>query len=213
MIKEFIKRNSKKLIITSLVAATVVASVGGYIYTKQNEFKNKVVRFHVLANSDSNVDQAVKLKVKDEVIKYVQPLLKESKSIEQSKDILNSNKDKIIAIANKELSDNGQTYTASAKLSKFDFPVKSYGDIVFPSGEYEAFRIVLGNGEGKNWWCVMFPPLCFIDVKNAVADKEMQSELSKVLTDEELEKVNAKKENTNVKFKFKAVEVLKGLMN
>ncbi|MEF9952808.1 MAG: stage II sporulation protein R [Clostridium sp.] len=213
MIKEFINRNSKKLIIASLVAVASVSAIGGYIYTKQNSFKNKVVRFHVLANSDSNVDQAVKLKVKDQVIKYVQPLLKESKSIKESKEILNSNKDKIIAIANRELSQNGQTYTASAKLGKFDFPVKSYGDIVFPSGEYEAFRIVLGNGEGKNWWCVMFPPLCFIDVKNAVADKEMENQLSKVLTDEELEKVNAKKQNTNVKFKFKTIEVLKGIMN
>lgn len=212
MIKEFINRNSKKLIIASLVAVASVSAIGGYIYTKQNSFKNKVVRFHVLANSDSNVDQAVKLKVKDQVIKYVQPLLKESKSIKESKEILNSNKDKIIAIANRELSQNGQTYTASAKLGKFDFPVKSYGDIVFPSGEYEAFRIVLGNGEGKNWWCVMFPPLCFIDVKNAVADKEMENELSKVLTDDELERVNAKKEDTNVKFKFKTIEVLKGLV-
>lgn len=206
-----ILKNNKKKFIAALVGMSILCTGSVLIYKKTNSLNNKVVRFHVLANSDTNIDQGVKIKVKDEVIKFVQPLLKNSKSIKESKKILNNNKDKIINLANETIKKNGLTYTASAELGKFDFPVKSYGDIVFPSGEYEAFRIVLGNGEGKNWWCVMFPPLCFIDVKNAVADEEMKDELGKVLTKEELESVTPNKKEPELK--LKSVEVIKNILN
>ncbi|MEG0641230.1 MAG: stage II sporulation protein R [Clostridium sp.] len=210
MVLEFIKNNKKKVAL-GLTAVMVVCLAGVFIYNKTHSLNSKVIRFHVLANSDTNIDQTVKIKVKDKVIKYVQPLLKESKSIKESKKILNDNKDKIINIANKELKQNGQVYTSSASIGKFDFPVKSYGDIVFPSGEYDAFRIILGEGQGKNWWCVMFPPLCFVDVKNAVADKEMEKELSKVLTQREMESVNINKKSHVPELKFKSLEIIRNI--
>lgn len=199
-------RNKKKVI--AALTVLIIATVGIYIYNKNNSLYSKVVRFHVLANSDTNLDQTVKIKVKDEVIKYVQPLLKNSKSLDESKKILNENKENIINIADKTLKESGQDYTATAEIKKVDFPVKSYGDIVFPSGEYEAFRIILGKGEGKNWWCVMFPPLCFVDVKNAVADEKMEKELEKVLSKSEMESVMQDKKEKAPKFKFKSVEFI-----
>lgn len=195
-----------------LILCVIFTFTGGYLYKKYNSLNNKVVRFHVLANSDTNIDQSVKLKVKDSVIKYVQPLLENSESLDESKSILNHNKEKIIKIANKVLAENGQVYTASAELGKFDFPVKSYGDIVFPSGEYEAFRIVLGEGEGKNWWCVMFPPLCFVDTKNAIAEEEMEKKLEKVLTKEEIQEISQNKEKAP-KLKLKSAEFINKLFN
>lgn len=202
-------RNKKKVVF-SLIALLLII-IGVYGYNKNNSLYSKVIRFHVLANSDTNIDQTVKVMVKDEVIKYVEPLLKNSKSLEESKKILNENKGNIVNLANKTLMENGQVYTASAEISKVDFPVKSYGDIVFPGGKYDAFRIILGEGEGKNWWCVMFPPLCFVDVKNAIADEKMEKELEKVLTKDEMENImqNKKKEAPN--FKFKSLEFIEGL--
>ncbi|KMT22816.1 stage II sporulation protein R [Clostridium cylindrosporum] len=205
-----IKKNKIKVII-ALMTSITIGSLGAFIYNRSNSLNDKVVRFHVLANSDSNLDQGVKIKVKDNVIKYVQPLLKNSKSIDESKEILENNKANIINLANKVLKQNGQTYTARAEIGRFDFPVKSYGDIVFPSGEYDAFRIILGEGEGKNWWCVMFPPLCFVDVKNAVADEEMEKELKKVLTDDELKSITQNKAKDKTKFKLKSLEVLQDI--
>lgn len=187
-----IMRN-RRIVFTMMIFSIFLAVVAGYlIYNKKGSLNDKVIRFHVLANSDSNLDQEVKIKVKDKVISYVEPLLHDSVSLEESKSILIANEKNIIRVANEVLEENGQTYTTSVEIGKFNFPVKSYGDIVFPSGEYDAFRIKLGKAEGKNWWCVMFPPLCFIDTKNAVSSKKVESELEKVLTNKEIENISQK---------------------
>lgn len=184
---------NKRIVFTMTMFSIFLAVVAGYlVYNKKSSLNDKVIRFHVLANSDSNLDQEVKIKVKDKVISYVEPLLHDSISLEESKSILIANEENIIRVANEVLEENGQTYTTSVEIGKFNFPVKSYGDIVFPSGEYDAFRIKLGKAEGKNWWCVMFPPLCFIDTKNAVSSKRMENELEKVLTNEEIENISQK---------------------
>ncbi len=207
--KDILLNRKIQLIIFLIICIGI--SVGIYL-NKKDSLNKKVIRFHVLANSDSNLDQGVKLKVKDNVIKYIHPLLKESSSLDESRKILNENKDEIINIANKTLKENGQDYVATAEMAKQQFPVKSYGNIVFPSGEYEAFRILLGKAEGKNWWCVMFPPLCFVDVKNALADVEMEEELKKTLSDSEIEAISQTNKEEKTKFKFKSVEVVKDLI-
>ena len=207
--KEILLNRKIQLIIFLIICIGVSV---GIFFNKKDSLNKKVIRFHVLANSDSNLDQGVKLKVKDNVIKYIHPLLKESSSLDESRKILNENKDEIINIANKTLRENGQDYVATAEMTKQQFPVKSYGNIVFPSGEYEAFRILLGKAEGKNWWCVMFPPLCFVDVKNALADDEMEEELKKTLSDSEIEAISQKSKEEKTKLKFKSVEVVKDLI-
>ncbi|MEG1256458.1 stage II sporulation protein R [Clostridium sp.] len=155
------------------------------------EISSKLIRFHVIANSDSEEDQALKLKVRDAVLKYVQPLLKDSKDIEESRRILKREDKKIIEIANKVVEDNSYNYCIESTLTKEYFPVKTYGNITLPQGEYEAYRIIIGTGEGQNWWCVMFPPICFVDItRGDVAYEETEEEMKRVLDDDEYNMVD-----------------------
>lgn len=170
------------------------------------DISEKLIRFHVLANSNSDIDQELKLKVKDEVLKYISPILEESKSLEESREILKREDENIIKIAEDYIKSQGFNYNVETTLSRENFPVKQYGNIILPQGEYEAYRILIGEGEGENWWCVMFPPLCFIDVtKGQVSYDKTEEKMKDVLTDEEFDKVN-KKEN-NVKFGLKIFDL------
>ena len=128
-----------------------------------NDVKDSLIRFHVIANSDTDEDQALKIKVKNKVIEYLYPYLSNSSSIEESRKIIIDNEDKVKQIAQKVIKDNNYSYGVKLELSHENFPEKSYGNIVLPQGNYEAFRIIIGSGQGRNWWCVMFPPLCFVD--------------------------------------------------
>ncbi len=181
------------------------------------EISEKLIRFHVIANSDTKEDQALKLKIRDEVLKYVQPLLKKSKSIEESRIILNEENKRILDIAKTVIEKNGYDYSVESTLSKEYFPVKSYGNITLPQGEYEAYRIIVGTGKGQNWWCVMFPPICFVDItKGQVAYEETEEQMKRVLTKEEYKMVNDTKmvDNTrdnNIVVKFKLVDMIKKL--
>lgn len=180
-------------------------------FTEENiveDISEKLIRFHVLANSDSDIDQDLKLRVKDEVLKYISPILNESQSLEESREILKREDKNIIKIAEDYIKSQGFDYTVETTLTRENFPVKEYGNIVLPQGEYEAYRILIGEGEGQNWWCVMFPPLCFIDVtKGQVAYDETEKKMKDVLSEEEFKSVN-KKEN-NVKFGLKVIDLFK----
>lgn len=154
-----------------------------------DKVSDKVIRFHVIANSDSEEDQALKLRVRDEVLDEIGPKLAVSKSKGESQDIINKNLDNIRAAARDEISKSGKGYDVAVSLGKASFPTKQYSDIVFPAGEYDALRVVIGKGEGKNWWCVMFPPLCFIDITRGITSADTESELKSVLSDEEYDSI------------------------
>ena len=201
----------------SLLLLTILTISTVYIYGEvskvekvSSNYKDKLIRFHVLANSDSEEDQKLKLKVRDEVIKYLQPLLKESKSIKESEKIILSESENIKKISKNIISKNGYTYEVKVNLEYSKFPAKQYSNIVLPAGEYKALRIIIGDGEGKNWWCVMFPPLCFVDENNGVIDKETDKKLKKILTEEEYKLISGENADkaTNKKFKFKILEIL-----
>ncbi|MCY6958756.1 stage II sporulation protein R [Clostridium sp. ZC22-4] len=179
----------------------------------QKEISKKLIRFHVLANSDSTEDQALKLKVRDEVLDYIYPKLKNSKNIEESRGIIQQEDKEIKKIAERVIKEKGYNYNISTMLSHENFPVKSYGNITLPQGNYEAYRIIIGKGEGHNWWCVMFPPLCFTDItKGEVAYTETERDMKQVLTPEEYKFVNnTNKDKNNLVVKFKVVEVLKNI--
>ncbi|CAG7839278.1 peptidase [Clostridium novyi B str. ATCC 27606] len=179
----------------------------------QKSIANKLIRFHVIANSDSTEDQALKLKVRDEILEYISPKLKNSKSIEESRQIIKENSEVINAIAKKTIQKNGYTYTVKTELSHENFPVKTYGDITLPQGDYEAYRVIIGNGKGHNWWCVMFPPLCFTDITKGEVELQKTDEMmKKTLTKEEYKLVNNKyEENNEIIFKFKIIEKLKNI--
>ncbi|WP_291563324.1 MULTISPECIES: stage II sporulation protein R [unclassified Clostridium] len=156
-----------------------------------DDISNKLIRFHVIANSDNESDQALKLQIRDRVLQYISPKLNNSKSIEESREILDIENENILNIAKEVINENGYNYDVESTLSKEYFPIKTYGNITLPQGKYEAYRIIIGSGEGQNWWCVMFPPLCFVDVtKGSIAYEETEKQMKEVLNEKEYNKVN-----------------------
>lgn len=171
------------------------------------EISEKIIRFHVLANSDSKEDQDLKLKVRDAVIEFVSPSLKNSKGIDESRKILLSLEDEVIEVAKKVIKEEGYDYSVDVELAMTNFPVKTYGNVTLPQGEYEAFRVLIGEAKGQNWWCVMFPPLCFIDMtKGQISYEESEEELSKVLTEEEYSLIT-EEEDSKIEFRFKLADL------
>lgn len=157
----------------------------------QQSVAKKIIRFHILANSDSNEDQALKLKVRDKVLEYISPKLSNSKSIDESREILKKYDKNVVDIAQRVIKENGYNYSVKTELTHMDFPVKLYGNILLPQGRYEAYRILIGSAKGHNWWCVMFPPLCFTDItKGNVEPKKTQQEMKNVLTKEEYDLID-----------------------
>lgn len=164
----------------------------------QQELAKEVFRFHVLANSDSEEDQALKMKVKEEVLSYMKESLPEAETVQETKDWAREHEKEIERTAEEVIRREGYAYKADASVCVCDFPDKSYGDVFFPAGKYEALRIEIGNAQGRNWWCVLYPNLCFVDSIHAVVSEEGKEDLQEVLTDEEYEMVTA-----TSKFKIK----------
>lgn len=189
--------NMKKLFLLGLCIVLITGFTFAKLRTDEpKNMSDKLIRFHVIANSDLDEDQAVKLKVRDAILEDVGPKLSKSSSRDESLKILEENLNNIESIANRVLSKEGEDYRANAILGNFNFPIKKYGTITLPAGEYKALRVVLGEGEGKNWWCVMFPPLCFIDITRGLTSAKTDSELKKVLNDEEVESITAFKQQS-----------------
>lgn len=167
----------------------------GILYTKaawlQHDISEKVLRFHVLANSDDEADQNLKLAVRDAVGSYMQKKLTGVEDLEECEQIVNGNLDQIREVAAETIAQNGYDYDVTAELEYTSFPVKSYGSYTFPAGEYEALRVVIGEGKGHNWWCVMYPNMCFSGSMYEVVDEQAGEKLREVLTTEEYEKVLA----------------------
>jgi stage II sporulation protein R len=180
----------------------------------QEDIAGKLIRFHVIANSDDKIDQGLKLKIRDSVLEYVSPKLKDCKNIEESRKIIN-NEDKIIKkISETIIKENGFKYSVTTALSQEYFPVKTYGNITLPQGKYEAYRIIIGTGTGQNWWCVMFPPLCFVDItKGNVSYEKTEKEMKSVLSRDEYKLVDNRVSNKKIIVKFKLAEIFSELFS
>jgi stage II sporulation protein R len=135
------------------------------------------------------------------------------KDISQVKQLITDNLALIENIAARVLSDNNKAYGAKVALGNFDFPTKAYGNLTLPAGNYQALKIVLGDGKGQNWWCVMFPPLCFIDIAHGVLPEQTMDKLKDSLSEDEYELLTAAKtqQEVPVKLKFKIVEIVKSM--
>ena len=207
------------ILVLSLIAVMSIMSISisgevKKISAASEDYKNKLIRFHVIANSDSDEDQNLKLKVRDAVIDYLQPKLELSSSIEESETIIKSEYKKLEDISKNIVLENGYKYDISVGIDYSTFPTKQYSNVVLPAGEYKALRIIIGEGKGKNWWCVMFPPLCFVDEQSSIIDTETDKKLREILTEEEYELIaqNNKKQVNKVEVKFKIVEILQNIM-
>ena len=147
----------------------------------QPSIASKILRFHVLANSDSEADQEVKEKVRDAVGVYLGPYLENAANLEETRQIVDENMEEIIDISKQTLKENGFDYEVSACITHTIFPEKTYGAYTFPKGEYEALQIVIGEGNGQNWWCVLYPNMCFRGSVFEVIEEDAREALREVL--------------------------------
>lgn len=148
---------------------------------------DEVIRLHILANSNNPYDQALKYEIRDEIIKMISPLFSGNESKGEAYKIIYQNQDKIIALVKNMIKKAGYSYSVDIAIGKYDFPDRAYEiknadkkeKIIFPEGEYEAVRVILGEGVGNNWWCVLFPPLCFVGDENKEDNVEKNYSLEK----------------------------------
>lgn len=205
------KRHRRYAWIKICMLMVVLASVGIYAFAIYSAYEDaradeiqqgiadEIIRFHVRANSDSCEDQELKLHVKEAVVEYIRPLLEKSQGIDESRDILTEQIENIRQLALEVISSEGYEYDVDVYFEYAYFPAKIYGDLTFPPGEYEAFRIDIGESIGKNWWCVLYPPLCFVDAVYAEVPENSKQKLKDCLSDEEYDTITSYK----IRFRFK----------
>lgn len=206
--------NKKKIVWYILVGLNVCLFVLlGVLYGKrlqmQERIAEKVLRFHVIANSDESYDQELKLKVRDAVGAQMAEVLAGAKSRKECEQIVQKEMDEIKHTAETVIKEEGYAYKVQTFLKEVKFPVKTYGDYTFPAGDYEALEVVIGDGEGRNWWCVMYPNMCFSGSVYEVVDEDAKEELREVLSEEEYEQVFT---SGNYKVQFKYLTFLNELM-
>lgn len=203
----FIKRF---LIVLILFSFFIFISAASYVNAVSEDIAQSVFRLHVIANSDSKEDQDLKYKVRDKVLEYMNEISMDCSSKEEVILLAEEHKEEFKKIAEDVIKENGYDYTVNISIGNFDFPTKTYGDISLPAGEYDALRIEIGEAKGQNWWCVMFPPLCFVDVTSGVVPDESKEVMKENLNDEEYNLISDK-ESSDIQFKFSLIEFFKGI--
>lgn len=170
--------------------------------TPGTDVTQEVIRFHVRANSDSEEDQALKLLVRDAILEALGPEMAGVSSKEEARAVMEDNLEQIEKIGKAVITNTGYDYEIHAYLTTEEFPIKNYGDFLFPAGEYEALRVDIGRKNGGNWWCVMYPGLCFVDTAGGVVASEGKEELRQILTPEEYEEILiCPQENTQIEYR------------
>ena len=199
------KKHIFELVIIFILVATL--SLGAFADTTQKNISEKLIRLHVIANSDTQEDQEVKLKVRDRILEYVTELTEGCSDISEAREKIEERLPELTKIAKSVLYENGFSYNAKAELSDEFFPTREYGSFSLPAGDYNALRIHLGKADGKNWWCVLFPPLCLSAAEAETVDLLETSGLSeneiKLMTSDDIE----------YKYKFGIVEFFQNLFS
>lgn len=202
--------------LTAVVIGVLFSLIFGAHWTKgysemiQNGIAAKVVRFHVLANSDSAEDQRLKLAVRDRILQEYGDLLENCESKEETLQALERVQQEICETALQEVSEQGYDHPVRVSLVREEFPFKKYDDLIFPAGIYDALRIEIGEAEGQNWWCVLYPQMCFVDAAWGYATEESHHRLENTMTEEEFLIISAlEQEKLTPKIKLKIVEFWK----
>mgnify|MGYP004457024721 FL=1 len=173
---------------------------GAWSMQRQDALAQKMIRLHVIANSDSDADQALKLEVRDKVLDFTTTVLQRSADMEDAQVRLRAELTRIEDIAQREIAAQGYDYPVTAQLASAEFPLKEYDGFSLPAGEYMALRLVIGEGEGRNWWCVVYPPLC-----TAAAADMPQTAIQAGLTDDDVSLITG--EDTGYVLRFRSVEL------
>lgn len=198
------------LIVLILFSFFVFISVLSYVNAVSYDISNSVFRLHVIANSDSKEDQELKYKVRDALLEFMNKISVNCSSKEEVIALANSHKDDFYKIAKQTIKKNGYDYSIKINIGNFEFPTKTYGDISLPAGYYDALKVEIGNAAGQNWWCVMFPPLCFVDVSSGIVPDESKQLMQENLSDEEY-KLISDNNSSDIKFKFGLIEWFKNI--
>jgi len=204
-----LRKEIKILALSLTIGLALAISIAAYTYvysaTNQANIADNVIRFHVVASSDSSTDQAVKDMVRDTVLAEFEGLLHKTDDIEKTRQLLKDELFTIQAHAEAAVRKHGFDYPVEARLETAFFPTQAYGDLAFPPGMYEALQIVIGDGVGRNWWCLMFPPLCFVDMTST--DLGWQ-QLADTVSDEAFRLLTHQDEDatTSTQVRFRIVE-------
>ena len=201
----FKNKVKNSLILIFLLFLYIFICAFSYVSAVSTGLKAGIFRLHVIANSDSEADQALKYKVRDNLIEYMNSLCIDVTNKQEAIDLANSNLFEFKRIAEETISENGFNYPVTVEIGNFSFPTKNYGDVNLPAGFYDALRVKIGNAQGKNWWCVMFPPLCFVNVSSGIVPTESKEQLKKDLNDEEYS-IITNVDSSQIKFKFGLIE-------
>ena len=203
----FIKNPKLKMICILAFLLFIYTTICAISYAKSvsEDLENSVFRLHVIANSDSKEDQNLKYVVRDKLLQYMNSYLSNTSTKEDAIKIANEHLDEFKQVAINTIKEQGYSYNVNVKVGNFEFPTKTYGDISLPAGFYDALRVEIGEAKGQNWWCVMFPPLCFVDVTSGVVPEESKKELQNNLSEEEFALISDN-QSSNIQFKFKLLE-------
>lgn len=194
-----------------LILLILYTFVSAFYYSNAvcSDISDSVFRLHVIANSDSPADQNLKYIVRDSIIDYINEISSSATSKEEVLQIAKSNISEIQSIAINTVRKEGYDYSVNVEVGNFVFPKKTYGDITFPPGFYDALKVEIGEAKGQNWWCVMFPPLCFVDVSSGIVDDSSKELMENNLSEEEYHIISDN--STDVKVKFKIIEWLNNI--
>ncbi len=202
----------KKYILLLIVSVLfLLLSAYSYVNAVSSNLADSVFRLHVIANSDSKEDQDLKYKVRDKLIEYMNTLTNDMNSKEEVIEIAKAHSEDFKEIAKNVVKESGYDYDVNVEIGNFSFPTKTYGDISFPAGFYDALKVEIGKAEGQNWWCVMFPPLCFVDVTSGVVPEESKENLQENLGNEEYELISDTENSSILNVKFKIIEFFESI--
>jgi len=197
-------RIKKFFILLILLLFYTFISAYSYVNAVTENLENHLFRLHVIANSDTKEDQNLKYIVKDALINYMNSICANCTSKEEAIHIAQNHKEEFYNIAIETIQNNGFSYDVEIEIGNFVFPTKNYGDITFPAGYYDALRVKIGKAQGQNWWCVMFPPLCFVDISTGIVPEKSKETLSQNLSQEDYALIS--EDSAEIKFKFKIIE-------
>ena len=207
MLKLRLIKEAKILAICLVIGLALAISVAAYTYvysaTTQRDIADNVIRFHVLAHSDSHADQVIKDIVRQEVLEEFEDLLAATSNIKESRRLISEKLPAIQAHAESVVRQLGFDYPVEARLDKAFFPTQTYGELTFPPGIYETLQIIIGSGSGKNWWCLMFPPLCFVDMTSTEAGRQ---QLADTVSDASFQLLTYQNAGMSMEVRFRVVE-------
>ena len=208
----FIKNPKFKMICILAFLLFIYTTICAISYAKSvsEDLENSVFRLHVIANSDSKEDQNLKYIVRDKLLQYMNSYLSNTSTKEDAIKIANEHLDEFKQVAINTIKEQGYSYNVNVKVGNFEFPTKTYGDISLPAGFYDALRVEIGEAKGQNWWCVLFPPLCFVNSSTGVVPDDSKNTLKENINSESYEIIsegnNSNDNTSDIKIKFKIIE-------